>query len=237
METCCTDPEFSVIIPARNEELSIPGAIASVLKQGSEDGKVEVIVVANGCTDGTAAVARALGAPSPGVCLTVIEESEPGVARAKNIGAVAARGRWLIFLDADSRLEPGLLSAIQARIEAGNDAGSIPVYADGGDPVDRAFFSLMEFGKRLFNIEAQMFFCPRTEFLEAGGFEESLVLAEDRDLLVRLKKRGLSFGRVDSASIRTSPRRLHRLPLRLGLPLTFGRWALANWGIGRRWRY
>jgi hypothetical protein len=64
-----------------------------------------------------------------------------------------------------------------------------------------------------------------------------LVLAEDRDFLDRLRATGVAVGHVDESWIATSPRRLHRGPWRLGLPLMFVRWALANWGIGRRWRY
>ncbi|HEX5369161.1 MAG TPA: glycosyltransferase, partial [Dehalococcoidia bacterium] len=167
----------------------------------------------------------------------VIEEAAPGLARSKNIGARAACGDVLVFVDADSRLGPGLLDAIRQQAVAGYDAGSIPVYSDGGDLLDRGFFELMEFGKRLFDIHAQMFFCHRDRFLEAGGFDESMQLGEDRDLLLRLQEAKLRFCRIDNARIVTSPRRLHRLPLRLGVPVTFMRWSMANWHVGRRWRY
>ena len=228
--------EFSVIIPARNEAAMIGGALRSVAEQACSDGAVEAIVVANGCEDYTAAVARSTAAELD-LRTQVIELAEPGLARAKNVGVRAAAGRWLVFLDADSRFGPGLLAAVRRRTESGEEAGSIPVYADGGDVVDRAFFGLIEFGKALFGIQAQMFYCPREAFLAAGGFDESLNLAEDRDLVRRLQARGLKFGRVTSAAIFTSPRRLHRLPMHLNVPLTFARWALANWGVGRRWPY
>jgi glycosyltransferase involved in cell wall biosynthesis len=228
--------EFSVIIPARNEAAMIGAALRSVAAQAYGDGAVEAVVVANGCNDDTAAVARATAAEL-GLRARVIELAEPGLARAKNEGVRAAGGRWLVFLDADSRFGPGLLDAVRRRTALGEEAGSIAVYADGGDVIDRAFFGLIEFGKALFGIQAQMFYCPREAFLAAGGFDESLNLAEDRDLIARLQARGLRFGRVKSAGILTSPRRLHRLPLHLNVPVTFARWALANWGIGRRWPY
>jgi glycosyltransferase involved in cell wall biosynthesis len=228
--------EFSVIIPARNEAAMIGAALRSVAEQACADGAVEAIVVANGCDDQTAAVARSMAAELD-LKTQVIEMAQGGLARAKNVGARAAGGRWLVFLDADSRFGPGLLDCVRRRTGSGEEAGSIPVYADGGDLVDRAFFGLIEFGKALFGIQAQMFYCPREAFLLVGGFDESLNLAEDRDLIRRLQARGLKFGRVKSAAIFTSPRRLHRLPMHLNVPLTFARWALANWGIGRRWPY
>ena len=44
-------------------------------------------------------------------------------------------------------------------------------------------------------------------------------------------------GHLADAWIATSPRRLHRGPLRIGMLTMFGRWALGNFGIGRRWPY
>lgn len=74
-------------------------------------------------------------------------------------------------------------------------------------------------------------------FLDEGGFDERLRQAEDRDLLVRLQRRGVVVGHVGETWIATSPRRLHALPLRLGIVSTLGRCALGHAGIARRWRY
>jgi glycosyltransferase involved in cell wall biosynthesis len=237
MASSSTPPEFSVIIPARNEAALIERALDSIASQACAPGSLEAVVVANGCVDDTAERARRFARGQPGLCVQVLEEQQPGLARAKNLGVRAARGQWLVFLDADSCFGPGLIAAIRELVAAGCSAGSIPVAADSRDLLDRGFFGLMEFGKRLFDIQAQMFFCPRDAFLAAGGFDKSMRLGEDRDFLQRLQKQGLRFGRVRGACILTSTRRLHRLPLRLGIPVTFARWALANWGIGRRWRY
>ncbi|MFI5270356.1 MAG: glycosyltransferase, partial [Chloroflexota bacterium] len=88
-----------------------------------------------------------------------------------------------------------------------------------------------------FKLPAQMLYCERDSFLRLGGFDEELRLAEDRELLVRLMHAGVSVCRLTESQIATSPRRLRRLPGRLGMLTMLLRWALANWGIGRAWPY
>ncbi|MDE3192927.1 MAG: hypothetical protein KGN00_04495 [Chloroflexota bacterium] len=116
-------------------------------------------------------------------------------------------------------------------------AASIRIVADAsGDALDRAFFAFLEWGKALFGIRAQMSFCERALFDEVGGFPE-IEIGEDREMLLRAARRGVTVGHVDEAHVATSPRRLRSLPLRLGMVTTFGRWALAHAGIGRGWPY
>jgi glycosyltransferase involved in cell wall biosynthesis len=232
-----SDLDASIIIPARNEAAYVRGALASVTAQTWPLERMECIVVDNGSIDSTAAVVRSWIAEHRIPVVRLLHESVQGTARAKNRGAHAARGSVLIFLDADSRMAPDLVERVLARVRAGYPAGSITVIADSDDWLDRAFFGLMEFGKRLFHIHAQMLYCTRARFLEVGGFLEQLQLAEDRDLLVRLERQGVPVCHVTDSWIATSPRRLHALPLRLGVLTTFVRWALAHGGIGRRWRY
>ncbi|WP_258192585.1 glycosyltransferase [Nitrosospira sp. Nsp2] len=76
----------------------------------------EIIVVDNNSTDGTAHLARAAGA-------RVVFEPINQIGRARNAGAAEAQGEWLMFIDADSILSPGLLSEILRLIEDGNSVG------------------------------------------------------------------------------------------------------------------
>jgi len=230
-------PEVSVVIPAHNEEAYVRHALASVAAQRWPLAQLEAIVVNNGSIDATAEVVRTFMVEQPGLAVRLLDEPRPGLARAKNQGANAARGEWLIFLDADSRMAPDLVAAVVRRGQQGYPAGSIAVVADSGDWLDRGFFALMEFGKRRFGIHAQMFYCARSLFQQVGGFAEDLQLAEDRELLCRLERAGVAVCHVTESYIATSPRRLHSRPLRLGVLTTFARWALAHGGVGRRWRY
>ncbi|RZU39797.1 glycosyltransferase [Edaphobacter modestus] len=117
--TC--DLELSVIIPARNEEISLPGCLASLVRQsepGFELGRQwELIVVNDDSDDATASIVRALAALHAGVTLMEappldLSESTPftGKNNACWAGAKVARGQWLLFTDADTIHEPDDLS-------------------------------------------------------------------------------------------------------------------------------
>jgi glycosyltransferase involved in cell wall biosynthesis len=231
-----TVPAVSVVIPARDEEDYIEAALRSVAAQ-TRAGRIEAIVAANGCTDATVAVAEAFARHHPELPITVVDHEVPGISRAKNRGAALARGDVLVFLDADSRLAPDMIDQVIKRTERGMAAGSMKMRADSHDLLDRGFFALIEYGKRVFGIKANMLYCSRELFSEHGGFDESLNVAEDRNLLVRLQKAGVNVAHLTESWVATSPRRLHGLPLRLGMVTTLGRWAMAHGGVGRRWRY
>lgn len=233
-----TEPRFdlSVVIPARNEEDYVSCALASVAVQTWPVGRLEAVVVDNGSVDETAGAVKRFAAEHPELAVVLATELRPGTARARNVGARSARGRYLLFLDADSRMAPDL-ARIVLTAAGTRGAGSIRIIADGDDRLDRAFFDLLEFGKVLFRIRAQMFYCERELFLAHGGFNEELIVAEDKEFLKRLQRAGVDVCHLSSSWIATSTRRLHSGPLRLGLVATFSRWAAAQAGIGRRWRY
>jgi glycosyltransferase involved in cell wall biosynthesis len=237
MPPSSADPDVSVIIPARNEERYVGRALASIAAQSWPLARIEAIVVDNGSVDATQATVRAFSQAHPDLAVRLVAEPQVGIAPAKNRGAGMAAGTWLLFMDADSRMAPDLVEQVVGRARAGCPAGSIRVVADSRDRLDRAFFSLMEFGKELFDLHAQMFYCERALFLRLGGFRSEFRLAEDREFLQRVAREGVRLCRVTESHIATSPRRLRRLPFRLGMVTMLLRWALANWGIGRRWRY
>ncbi len=226
------DEHISVVIPARDEEAYVANALTSVGEQ-TVPAIGEVIVVVNGSVDRTTDAVRSASALLDGLTVQVIEDPQPGVSRAKNLGARAAHGDLLLFLDADSRMAPDLARRVLASWRGGAPAGSIAITSDGGDLLDRAFFGLIEHGKRLFGIRANMLYCERDLFLAVGGFDERLHQAEDRELLLRIAGRGVTVAHVTESWIATSPRRLHEGPLRLGVVRVFGRWMLGHGGIWR----
>lgn len=118
---------LSVLIPAHNEADEITACLASVfasraLPQGWQG---EVLVIANGCTDQTASLARAAAVP-PGWRLQVLDLPEGGKLAALNAGDRTAQGAVLAYLDADVRLEPGLLAQTVEALR-----GSAARYASG----------------------------------------------------------------------------------------------------------
>jgi glycosyltransferase involved in cell wall biosynthesis len=229
--------DIAFVIPARNEVTLIGAALESIIEQSLPRDRLEVVVVENGSNDGTATAALQKLSTVPDLRDAVVSEPVASIPGAKNRGAHEATAPILIFLDADSRAAPDLAERVLEWVGRGYPAGSIRIVADSADPIDRGFFALIDWGKGLFNIHANMLYCDRELFLRSGGFGESIHLAEDLEFLVRLERQGVRVCHVSDSFIATSPRRLRELPLRLGMVKTFGRWALAHVGIGRRWRY
>ncbi len=226
-------PDLSIVIPARNEAATIERALVSVLHQAWPLERLEVIVVDNGSTDGTAAVVCRFAHAHPELQLQVVHEPRPGVSRARNRGARVARGKVLLFLDADSRLAPTMIPAVLGHLHRGEAAVSLRVVADSNDPIDRAFFFLATWAKERLRVPTQLCAVRRDVFWAVGGFDERLRIAEDYDLLRRIRAAGWRVGFVTESSVLTSPRRLHRWPLRLGLLVTALQWLVALAGIGR----
>jgi glycosyltransferase involved in cell wall biosynthesis len=104
------DPSLiSVVIPCRNAERWLGETLASVFVQ---DVELDVIVVDDGSTDGSVAVAER--APGP---VRIIRQDARGASAARNAGTAAASGRYLQYLDADDVLEPGTLTARLAALD------------------------------------------------------------------------------------------------------------------------
>lgn len=96
-------PLISVVIPCYNHGHFVGEAVASAGRRSPDD--VEIIVVDDGSTDETERIVRAF----PDV--TCIRQEHAGLSCARNRGLVEARGRYIVFLDADDRLAPGALDA------------------------------------------------------------------------------------------------------------------------------
>jgi glycosyltransferase involved in cell wall biosynthesis len=105
---------ISVIIPAHNESPVIARLLKSILKGALPD-ELDVIVVCNGCTDGTASVARGFGAT-----VRVIETDIASKTHALNLGDEAARAFPRIYLDADIIITLEAIRTLAQRLETGD---------------------------------------------------------------------------------------------------------------------
>lgn len=195
-------PFISLVIPAHNEEKYLPGTLAAIQEQTFQD--FEVIVAGNGCTDRTLAIAREFGAQ-------VLELPERGLSRARNLGARMARGKLLIFVDADTHLSPSALEKAVGEFGTRDAAGTFRGVPD--EP--KAGFRLLYFWKnlvhrvRLHEGSSGVILCWREHFQQIGGFDEALHVRENSELIRRLRLRG-KYRYIGSAGATTSMRRYAR---------------------------
>lgn len=103
-------PKISVVIPIYNVEKYLPECIDSVLAQDFQD--YEVILVNDGSTDGSLAIAQQYEKDHAHIRL--ISQENKGLGGARNTGIKHAQGEYILFMDSDDRLAPDTLSATAA---------------------------------------------------------------------------------------------------------------------------
>ncbi|MFA6526313.1 MAG: glycosyltransferase [Candidatus Buchananbacteria bacterium] len=178
-------PKISVIIPALNEEKSLPFTLESIKEQDFKD--FEIIIADAGSTDDTIAIAEKYGCK-------VVKGGMPAVGR--NAGAKVANGEWLLFLDADVYLSDKFMSfLIEEADETSADIASCAVIPLSDKIIDQimhatanAYINLTQY----FYPHAPGFciFVKRSLHEKIGGFDESLKLAEDHEYVKRAKEFG-----------------------------------------------
>jgi glycosyltransferase involved in cell wall biosynthesis len=179
--------KISVVIPAFNEEKLLGATLRSIQAAGAAFAgpgwAMEIVVCDNNSTDATAALARAAGA-------RVVFEPVNQIARARNTGAAAAGGRWLVFVDADSRPTPELFAEVAGQIQSGRClAGGCTVRMDERHFLGDCGTGLWNLISRLAKWTAGSFiFCETAAFRKIGGFNAELFVSEEIDLSRRLKK-------------------------------------------------
>jgi glycosyltransferase involved in cell wall biosynthesis len=180
--------KLSVVVPAFNEERLLPGTLAHIEACTSalheRKWQTETIVCDNNSTDRTAEIARATGA-------LVVFEPVNQIARARNCGAKAASGDWLLFVDADSSPAPELFLDMLEAIKTGGCVGGGATIALPGAPAAvRAWVGAWNALSRTARWAAGSFlFCDTAAFRTVGGFSEALYAAEEIDFSRRLKAR------------------------------------------------
>lgn len=177
---------LSFIVPAYNEEHELPAALAAIRVAAEASGEpYELLVVDDDSDDATAQLARAVGA-------RVIPVHYRQIAAVRNAGARVAQGGIFFFVDADTRIKPGHVTAALQTLARGYSGGSARLALDRQVPFwARVFlrvFTTLYFGSNL-GVGAFMFM-RRESFAAVGGFDEQYFAGEEMYLTMALKKLG-----------------------------------------------
>ncbi len=198
--------QLSIVIPAKNEAGTLPRFLEALARQRGVE--FEVIVADADSTDATRAIAASFGA-------RVVDGGMPGPGR--NAGARVARGEWFCFHDADmvplsdSYYESALRS-LEAR---GADLGTTRLVPDKGGWKNLAyhwFYHAYAWLTAPFVPHAGggCIFVRRALHEQVGGFDETVVFAEDMEYVQRLVRAGAKFAYLPKLLLQTSVRRLER---------------------------
>ena len=200
---------YSIIIPAYNEEKWLTRTLPYLKKtMGTLEVSGEVIVVDNNSTDATARIARRHNA-------RVVFEPVNQISRARNTGASIAKGRYFIFLDADTFLAPVLLKTAWQHLSGGKCCGG-GCLVDFDKPISlfsRRILDLWNWISITFGFAAGCFiYCRRDGFEAIGGFSEKVYASEEiwfsRELKSWGNTRNLVFQMISAHRIITSSRKL-----------------------------
>lgn len=188
-------PLVSVIIPAFNAARFLPRALASVAAQTYPADRIETIVIDDGSTDDTLALARTFDEHVPG--LQVFSQPNQGVSAARNLAIAVSAGKLIAFLDADDRWLPDKLAAQVEVYQADPTVGLVHcgfefVDQNGAALPDWPRRSRLDHGDVLLEFLCDFFLItsavvvPRAVLDRVGGFDESLKVGEDNELFLRI---------------------------------------------------
>jgi glycosyltransferase involved in cell wall biosynthesis len=186
-------PKLSVVIPAYNEAAGLRDCVTrlrvALARVESVLAVAEIIVCNNNSTDATAAIAEELG------CHVVFEPVNQ-ISRARNRGASAASGDWLLFLDADSWPSPELMEdAVRAMGEGTVIGCGSTIRIVDGPWWFRAAWESKNLSMRLLKwCPGGFIVCRREAFTAIGGFPLDHYIFEEADFVKRLKKHGAERG-------------------------------------------
>jgi glycosyltransferase involved in cell wall biosynthesis len=185
----------SIIVPAFNSERYLDEALDALERQDHPN--IEVIVVDDGSTDGTAEMVRR----RPGVRL--VQQPNSGPSAARNTGINVAQGEYVTFCDADDRFRPEKVSLQVTHLEENPTVGCVLVhhatfFAEG---VSRPEWLTDEEG-----VQPQSAMVRRSVIEQVGGFDPAYRLTEGLEWLSRMRDVGISIDVLDDVCV---DRRIH----------------------------
>ncbi|MGD0813047.1 MAG: glycosyltransferase [Verrucomicrobiota bacterium] len=186
-------PLVSVVIPCYKQAHFLPEAVESVVEQTFSDW--EILIVNDGSPDNTSAVANQLIAKHPGKQIRLIEKSNGGLPGARNAGIRAARGKYLLPLDADDKIKPTLLAKLVPILDNRPKVGFAYTHIQHFGEIDTEF-PLPDFDRATLitkdNIACVCALVRRSAWEQAGGYNEAMRPQgyEDWDLWIGCAEHG-----------------------------------------------
>jgi len=218
--------QISIVIPAFNEERLLAQTLAEINRArpafAAAGLSSELIVCDNNSTDRTAEIAHTAGA-------TVVFEPINQIGRARNRGAAAATGEWLLFIDADSHPSAELFADVVEAIRSGRClAGGCTLKLAGNHRIPNLVTRVWNWKSRQRRWLAGSFiFVETAAFQKIGGFDAEYFVGEELDLTRRLHKLARETGRdiviLHRHPLLTSDRKVRLYSMRELLSFTF--WA------------
>lgn len=200
-------PQISVVIPCLNEEHYIDKLLLDLVKQNYKD--FEVVVTDSGSNDNTLKEAEKF---SKRLVIKTTVASKKGVSIARNNGAAIADGKYLFFMDADSKIPPDLLSKFVSQAKA-DRLLTARFRADDERIINRILvwcWSSYLYGLVKMNIPAvtgTCIFILKSTHEALEGFDTGLDVGEDMDYAKRARAVNVRCHYVIDTILKTSTRR------------------------------
>ncbi|MGH8056792.1 MAG: glycosyltransferase, partial [Candidatus Entotheonellia bacterium] len=178
---------LSIVVPAYNEGRRIQATLGTARAALAELRltRYEIIVADDASTDDTALLAAEEMA-------RVVISGKRNIGATRNVGGAAARGRYLLFLDADTQLSADALAAMLQALERGAVGGGARLcWSEPTSWPAKLILALWNGCSQLLHTPAGSFFFVRSDvFRKVGGFNEGYYIAEELVLARQLKRVG-----------------------------------------------
>ncbi len=213
--------DLSIVLVSYNDVRRLKACLAS-LRENPPAAEHEILVVDNASTDGTAETVRR---EFPGVRV-IANPQNAGFSAANNRGAAESRGRFLLFLNTDTLVPRGALTALVGRLASDPSIGGAgPAMVRGPGDYQVSFGNRVDFMAQIYQkfvlnprwkralrkrrdersvgwLSAACLLCRREAFDRAGGFDERFfIYFEDIDLCVRVRAAGWKLLYVPSVEV------------------------------------